>query len=76
MVPDRPHGADSGACPQAQSCEMYGLFALSGTLALWQVRYCEADYSTCARYQKLSRNEPVPRNLLPNGSLLRKGGGR
>ena len=53
---------------------MYDLFALSGTLALWQVRYCKAGFRDCARFEKLSRDEPVPRNLLPNGSLLRKKG--
>lgn len=51
---------------------MYELFTLSGTLSIWQVRYCTFEFENCRRYQKASRGEPVPKNLLPNGNLLNK----
>ena len=72
MPEEDPPTPERKPCVQAEDCEMYGLFALSGALALWQVRYCKADFTACARYRRLTRNEPVPRNLLPNGALLRK----
>lgn len=54
------------------SCEMYGIFKLSGTLATWKIRYCTADYGACARYQRSARGQSVPANLMPNGELLKR----
>jgi hypothetical protein len=53
---------------------MYELLKLSGTLKSWQVRYCQADFCTCARYQLSDKGQPVPQNLMPNGALLRLAG--
>ena len=60
-------------CPHISSCEMYSLLRLAGTLKTWQSRYCCADYGQCARYQRSSQGMPVPKNLMPNGSLLKVG---
>jgi hypothetical protein len=50
---------------------MYALLKLSGTLKLWQTRYCQAEYTECARHQLSQKGGPVPQNLMPNGALLR-----
>jgi len=63
-------------CPQAAGCELYGLLKLAGTLAVWQMNYCSADYSKCKRYQLTTMDRKPPANLLPNGSLLRHLGGK
>ncbi len=59
-----------GICPQAGICAMYPLLALSGTLKLWQDKYCAGEYSACERYRRTERGAPVPAQLLPNGKLL------
>lgn len=50
---------------------MYSLLRLAGTLKTWQARYCCADYSACARFQRASQGAPVPKNLMPSGALLK-----
>ena len=60
------------ACEHASSCEMYSLFNLAGTLAVWTTNYCNAEFTACKRYQTAARGEPVAKNLLPNGTRLRK----
>jgi hypothetical protein len=50
---------------------MYALLKLSGTLKTWQSRYCQADYTECARYKLSTLGKPVPQNLMPNGATLR-----
>jgi len=36
----------------------------------WQLRYCMAEYETCARYQLALEAKPIPATLLPNGKHL------
>ena len=62
-------------CPHIANCEMYALLKLSGSLELWQSRYCRTDYTQCARYRLAQQNKPVPINLMPNGALLRASSG-
>ena len=57
-------------CPNAASCEMYAIFHHSGTLGAWKALYCTAQYTNCARYDKVRLGQPVPPNLMPNGKLL------
>ena len=68
--------ADSDApkvdCEHMTDCAMYQLFTLSGTLAVWQTRYCQDKFENCERYKKTQRGEVVPNNLMPNGRLLKK----
>lgn len=59
-------------CPHMSHCEMYSLFRLSGTLAVWKINYCAADYTRCARYMRSSLGQSVPPHLMPNGQLLKK----
>jgi hypothetical protein len=54
------------------TCAMYEVFNLAGTLDVWKVRYCESNFEACERFKKASRAEPVPPTLLPNGSMLRR----
>ena len=65
--------SDDKDCKHISGCAMYQLFTLSGTLAVWQNRYCKADYGNCVRYQREACGEPVPNNLMPNGRMLNKG---
>lgn len=60
-------------CPHLEACKLYPLFKLQASLKTWQIRYCEADYTACQRYQVAKRGEPVPLQLLPNGKLLPSG---
>jgi hypothetical protein len=53
---------------------MYSLLKLSGTLKVWQTRYCQADYRECARHKLSSEGRAVPLNLMPNGAKLRQPG--
>ena len=57
-------------CKHKSSCEMYQLLKLSGTRKTWQTRYCDADFSECARFQEAAKGRPVPINLMPNGKYL------
>lgn len=58
------------SCSHLKSCPLFAQFALHPALGLWQERYCEADYSGCARYQASKKAQAVPVTLLPNGKLL------
>jgi hypothetical protein len=57
-------------CPHVSGCALYPRFSLVALLRLWQVRYCQADYKKCARYQLSLAGKPVPLTLLPNGQHL------
>ncbi|MDH5633851.1 MAG: ACT domain-containing protein [Gammaproteobacteria bacterium] len=58
------------SCSHASGCALYPQISLSSALKVWQVFYCEGDFSKCARFQASSRGEAVPANLLPNGKKL------
>ena len=49
---------------------MFPLFKHEGTLAVWKINYCQADYTRCARYEQASQGTRPPRELLPNGKML------
>ena len=55
-----------------KGCRMYSLFKLAGTLKVWQLNYCTANFELCARFRLSKEARPVPDNLLPNGTLLKK----
>jgi hypothetical protein len=57
-------------CPHMRTCALYPKFAMQATLRFWQARYCEAEYTRCARYQATQRGEVVAVTLLPNGERL------
>jgi len=63
-------------CSHIGNCPMYALLKLSGTVKTWQSRYCQADYSECARYKLSLTGKTVPQNLMPNGQTLRLPGAR
>jgi hypothetical protein len=50
---------------------MFRLLKLAGTLRTWQIRYCAADFTACARYQVAQTGRSVPQSLMPNGQHLR-----
>jgi hypothetical protein len=51
-------------------CALFPLFSTAAFLRVWQVGYCEADYTRCVRYQRSMSGEIVPVSLLPNGKSL------
>jgi hypothetical protein len=63
--------ARADACPNSAGCEMYSLFKVAGTLAVWKMNYCNAEYSRCERYKLAAAGRRVPINLMPNGVLLK-----
>jgi hypothetical protein len=60
---------DAKTCPHIPTCEIFPMFQ-QPVLRIWQIHYCESDYSRCARFQASCASYPVPKNLLPNGKLL------
>jgi ankyrin repeat protein len=61
---------ESMACSHVDTCELFAQFALNPALRVWQAHYCDKDHSRCARYQLARSRQPVPLNLLPNGSKV------
>lgn len=61
-------------CPHMSGCEMYSLLRLSGTVKAWQARYCQHEYSQCARHKLSAEGRSVPVNLMPSGALLKAAG--
>ena len=57
-------------CPHGDGCELYPLFRLRASLETWRIRYCEADYTGCVRYQRREAGHEIPAQLLPNGRML------
>jgi hypothetical protein len=58
-------------CPHTAGCPLFALFRLKATQRTWMIRYCEGEFTSCARHQRSEAGDPVPLNLLPNGRLLR-----
>ncbi len=67
--------SQKGPCPHSTDCAMYRLFKLSGSLQVWKINYCNADYERCARYRRSALGQQVPLTLMPNGEHLKKAGG-
>lgn len=58
------------ACPYIDSCQLYPLFRLRASMKTWQIRYCQADFTSCERYRLSKDGRLVPPELLPNGMSL------
>lgn len=58
------------SCSHISNCALYPQISLSSALKIWQVFYCEGDFSKCSRYQASVAGKPVPDTLLPNGKNL------
>ena len=52
---------------------MFELFQSSDQLNYWKQRYCNSEFTRCARYQAMLAGETPPAHLLPSGRLLRLG---
>lgn len=57
-------------CPHKKSCELFPIFRLKAALKVWQIRYCDGDYSICERFKAACSARIIPINMLPNGKLL------
>ncbi len=60
----------SNKCPNMQSCTIFPLLSVSGTLKTWQDRYCSGAFDTCERYKKAEKGLSVAPDLMPNGVRL------
>ena len=58
------------ACSHTKNCELFPQFALNPALKVWQVHYCEGEFTQCARYQRSLEGKTIPLNLLPNGKRI------
>ncbi len=58
-------------CPHMGTCPMYPVIKLSGSLKVWQTRYCQAAYAECARHKLSVAGQRVPQTLMPNGAYLK-----
>jgi len=58
------------ACSHIADCPLFP--KLHASLAAWRDAYCdtEAEWKTCARYDRALRGEAVPLALLPNGKIV------
>jgi hypothetical protein len=61
---------DQKACPHKEGCELFPYLNLQPLLKLWQLNYCDADFTKCARYKLSLAGQPVPLMLLPSGKHL------
>lgn len=58
-------------CTHKESCALYRILERTGSLTLWQSRYCDDRFESCARFDAALTGKPVPDHMLPNGHLLR-----
>ncbi|MHB8454589.1 MAG: ankyrin repeat domain-containing protein [Acidiferrobacterales bacterium] len=58
------------SCSHTKNCELFPQFALNPALKVWQVHFCEGEFSRCARFQLSLQGKTVPLNLLPNGKRV------
>ncbi len=63
-------GAGAG-CTHRGSCPMFALFETADQLDYWKQRYCNSEFTRCARYQSMVAGDAPPVHLLPSGRLLR-----
>lgn len=60
----------SNACPKVEGCALYARFSQQSFLRIWQITFCESDFTKCERHRRSNAGQEVPANLLPNGSVL------
>jgi hypothetical protein len=51
-------------------CELFPKFRLRASLRTWQINYCDADHSACARFVLVGAGQRPAPTLLPNGQHL------
>ncbi len=58
------------ACSHIVDCPLFP--KLHASLAAWREFYCDTDaeWKTCARYERTLRGQAVPLALLPNGKIV------
>lgn len=62
------------ACDRIDRCRpLFEQFSIKASLRVWVAQYCESDFARCERLKLALQGKPVPRNLLPNGRMLKVG---
>ena len=58
------------ACTHTADCPLFP--KLHASRAAWRTHYCdtETQWTTCARYERAVKGQPVPIALLPNGKVI------
>lgn len=58
------------ACTHTADCPLFP--KLHASLEAWRQNYCDTEtrWTSCARYERALRGEPVPIALLPNGKII------
>jgi hypothetical protein len=59
------------ACDRIERCPLFQQFSMKAALRVWVAQYCERDFGRCERLKLALQGHPVPRNMLPNGRMLR-----
>ncbi len=57
-------------CSRMSNCALFKQFSIKASLVVWTTRYCESNFTRCARLHLATEGKPVPLNLLPNGRML------
>lgn len=63
-------GAPKKHCPKITMCPMFPLFRSRQVLRVFQIRYCESNFTECQRYQLATSGTMPDRRLLPDGGWL------
>lgn len=69
MDPSDP-GAARQHCPKIAKCPMFPLFRRKVVLRIFQIRYCESDFTECARYRMATAGTMPDPRMLPDGDWL------
>jgi hypothetical protein len=56
-------------CQYIEGCPVYAYFCRAAEM-IYRAVYCERSFKECARYRRRTAGEPVPINLLPQGTKL------
>jgi hypothetical protein len=58
------------ACPNMTGCTLFPLFNTQAFLRVWQINYCEGEFTRCERHKLTDQGCVVSPTLLPNGKHL------
>jgi hypothetical protein len=59
------------SCERVNRCPLFQQFSIKAALRVWVGQYCETDFGRCERLKLALQGQPVPRNMLPNGRMLK-----
>lgn len=57
-------------CNYAGKCHYYQQVALTSEIIDLAQNFCESNFRSCARYQFFHKDRTVPKNLLPDSTVI------